>query len=499
MKMKDLSAHALGHTFVNSTICSIAALLLVSTAYAQNITQQNSERSQTIIASAVEAYGGSERLMGMSSLTVEHTTIAHAANQSRQPGPPWDRNSNAGLDAIAFADNQFVNQTHGAGGGFEFDTATIINGEQSYQVDNRAGTAAPISEPDFNTISGPFIRVTPALLVRQLNARAQTARYLGDTQLNDRPHSVLSFVMEVGPAISLYFDQETHLLNKSERIFPGFGLIEYYFHDYSEVDDIPFNGRFDLIVNGETNLERRITRTQINNDISALTTISDNLNHIAALDPDPLSMQTLADGVYLIGGTGTYAMFIEMDDYIIAVGGTAGIPDRITELRKTVPDKPIRYGVMTHHHNDHVLAVPAYAAEGATVIAAAAHADVVRGTMPDNSEDDTELKLETVDDRKLLTDGSRQVEIIDIGPTPHTEHLLVTYLPEEGILFEADHFAMPRTGPVNPAVSTTKGFAKAVAEHQLNVKTYVSAHSPRPGTPEDLRAAVQKPPANSDN
>ncbi len=479
-------------SYSNSIGLCLIILISINTGYAQNITQQNSERSQTIIANAVEAYGGADRLMGMDSLIIEHNTVAHAANQSRRPEPPWDRNNNAGLDAIGFAEDQFVNQTHGSGGGFEFDTATIINGDQSYQVDYRAGTVAPISEPDFNTVSGPFIRVTPALLVRQLSARAQTARYLGDVQLNNRPHSVLSFVMEVGPAISLYFDQETHLLNKSERIFPGFGLIEYYFHDYSDIAGIPFNGRFDLIVNGETNLERRITRTQVNTDIDSLMRVSDDLNPIAALDPDPLSMQTLADGVYLIGGNGTYAMFIEMDEYVIAVGGTAGIPDRITELRKTVPDKPIRYGVMTHHHNDHVIGVAAYAAEGANVIAAAAHADVVRATITDG----TELKLETVDDRKVLTDNHRRVEIIDIGPTPHTEHLLVTYLPAEGILFEADHFAMPRTGPVGPAVTTTKGFAKAIDEHQLAVKTFVSAHSPRPGTPEDLQTAVQKQAAN---
>ena len=40
-------------------------------------------------------------------------------------------------------------------------------------------------------------------------------------------------------------------------------------------------------------------------------------------------------------------MFVEMDDHIIAVGGTAGIPDRIAELRKVVADKPIRYAVIS--------------------------------------------------------------------------------------------------------------------------------------------------------
>lgn len=466
------------------------ALLLTDNAPAQNITQQNMEKTQAVIDAAVAAYGGAETLNGLNSVVIEHETTAYATGQSRQPGPPWDRNRNSGLDAIGLDNNVFVNQIRGDGNGFEFDNATIINGEDnSYQLNYRAGTAAPVAQPDFDTTSGPFIRVTPALLVRQLQQRAAMTRYLGDAEVNDRPHAVLSLVMQVGPAISLYFDNETHLLNKSERFLPGFGLIEYAFTDYQNVDGIPFNNGFNLYVNGDTNLERRNTATRVNVDLDAFTRVPAGLERVAAVQPDPLSMQELADGVYLIGGNGTYAMFIEMDDYVIAVGGTAGIPVRITELRNAVPDKPIRYGVMTHHHSDHILGVPVYAAEGATVIAPAAHADTLRATITDG----TELKLETVDERHSITDGSRRVEIIDIGPTPHTEHLLVTYLPEEGILFEADHFAMPRNGPVPPAVSGTKAFARAVAEHDLKVKTFVSAHSPRPGTPEDLQATVEKP------
>ena len=91
----------------------------------------------------------------------------------------------------------------------------------------------------------------------------------------------------------------------------------------------------------------------------------------------------------------------------------------------------------------------------------------------------------------LEADG-RKIEIIDIGPTAHTEHLLVAWLPEEGILFEADHFAMPRVGPVPPAVTSTKTFAKALAKSGIEVKRIVSAHSPIPGTPENLEAALNR-------
>ena len=48
------------------------------------------------------------------------------------------------------------------------------------------------------------------------------------------------------------------------------------------------------------------------------------------------------DGLTLVGGNGTYAMFVDMGDYIFAAGGTAGIPDRIDSLREVAGDKPIK-------------------------------------------------------------------------------------------------------------------------------------------------------------
>lgn len=67
------------------------------------------------------------------------------------------------------------------GGGFEGDNSTVINGEESFQLNFRAGTVARIAEPDYATTSGPFVRVTPALLVRTLKDREANAHYLGET------------------------------------------------------------------------------------------------------------------------------------------------------------------------------------------------------------------------------------------------------------------------------------------------------------------------------
>ena len=466
----------------------LAGMMSASLVCAENLTQANVEKAQAVINAAVEAHGGDERLSGLNSIVIEHRSVVVAVGQSRKTAAPWDRNKATGISAVDLQNSIFATRNSGVAGGSSYDGGTIINGDSSFQLNYLAGTSAPIAEPDFDTTSGPFVRVTPALLVRQVRDRAQNAYYLGETEVNEELFDVVGFSMAVGPAISLYFEKESHLLRRSERVLTGFGLVEYRFNDYEQVAGMPFNREFQLYLNGDENFLRTNTKTRVNETFDELLAVSDDLAELPPVVPDALARQEIGDGVYLIGGSGTYAMFVEMDDYVIAAGGTAGLPDRIALLREVIADKPIRYGVMTHHHSDHVLAVSAYEQEGATVVAANAHEQVVRNA----AENGELLDFHGVDDRFVLEDQSRRVELIDIGPTVHTEHLLVTWLPDQGILFEADHFAMPRAGPVPPARESTKALARALEENNLDARLIVSAHSARPGTAEDLQEALEK-------
>ena len=466
---------------------TLGGLLASSLACADNFTLANTDKAKQIIAAAVEAHGGSALLDELHTLTIENETINYSVDQSRAAEPPWDKSESHGVNSIDIDNSIFVNRSENNGGGFESRTGTIINGEDSFQIDYRAGTVAKIAEPDFDTASGPFVRVTPALLIRTLNDRAANAYYLGETKVDGMNYDVVGFSMLVGPAISLYLDKETHLLRRSERVFTGFGLVQYEFKDYKMADGIPFNQTFNLYLNGDPNLERVNLAMKINAPLDALTAVENALVAVPELQPDPLSRQEISDGVWLIGGNGTYGMFVDMGDYVFAAGGTAGGQDRIASLREVVGDKPIRYGMMTHHHSDHVLGVTDYEGEGSTIVAATAHERVVRAA----ANDPEDLLLKLVDGSMTLESAEHRIEIIDVGPTAHTEHLLVAYLPDEGILFEADHFALPRSGQIPPAVSSTKTFAKALGRHELSVQKFLSAHSPRIGTPDELKIAIE--------
>lgn len=465
----------------------LAGVLAAGAAQADSFAERNAEKLNKIVAAAVAAHGGSAGLDSIETLIIENDSDNYAVGQSLGTEPPWDKNHFGGLDAIDLRADIYVNHNIADGGGFQSNNSTIINGDESYAVDMRAGTVSRIAQPDFATASGPFVRVTPALLVRALRDRASNAHYLGETRVDGKDFDVVGFSMTVGPALTLYFDKSDHMLKRSERVLPAFGLVEYRFEDYESIAGIPMNANFKLYVNGDLNIDRRIAKTKVNAPMDDLLVVDSDLQMLPDTTPDALARYDVGDDAWLIGGSGTYAMFVDMGEYVFAAGGTAGMPDRIRLAREVVGDKPIRYGMLTHHHSDHVVAVSTYETEGAEVIAAAAHETTARNA----AENGAALKVKTVSDKMTLEAGGRVIEIIDIGPTAHTGHLLVAWLPKEGILFQADHFSLPPAGPVRPAVESTRTFAAALTRHNLRPTSILSAHSPRIATMADVELSLQ--------
>ncbi len=218
-----------------------AALLVCTGAIGQTITERNSEKSQSLIEQVLEAYGGREALQNLSTLKMESKATGYAVGQSRAPGPPWDPNVSRSMTAIDVENNRFSGRNIDDPQRYRFDQGQVITEDTAWQINYRSGTATEVAEPDFNQQTGPFVRITSTLLAHQLTQRAHTVTYLGETVYKEKPHDVLSLVMEVGPAISLYVDKDTHLINKSERVLPNFGLVEYEFRDYKAVNGIQVN------------------------------------------------------------------------------------------------------------------------------------------------------------------------------------------------------------------------------------------------------------------
>jgi len=180
--------------------------------------------------------------------------------------------------------------------------------------------------------------------------------------------------------------------------------------------------------------------------------------------PDPIrqtpapyarvTSQMAADGVWYITGGTHHSVLIEMKDHVILMESPLN-DDRavavLAEVKNLVPSKPIKYVIATHHHFDHAGGLRAIAAEGITVIAhdvnkpflekaLAAPATVRPDRLAKSGKKGT---VEGMRDKRVLTDGTRTVEILNIPGNNHHAGVIMAYLPKEKLLVEADVYNPP--------------------------------------------------------
>jgi glyoxylase-like metal-dependent hydrolase (beta-lactamase superfamily II) len=156
----------------------------------------------------------------------------------------------------------------------------------------------------------------------------------------------------------------------------------------------------------------------------------------------------------------------------------------IRQIGETVGDKPIRYLVTTHHHADHTGGIRTYAAEGAAIVTHANNEAIIREILtrahtliPDRlSESQLEPQIETVEDRRTITDGTRTVELLHV-PNAHADGYLAIYLPRERLIFQSDMLSILQGETGDPVLRPyTKEFYDAVRQARWRVNRIVPGH-----------------------
>ncbi len=206
----------------------------------------------------------------------------------------------------------------------------------------------------------------------------------------------------------------------------------------------------------------------------------------------------LSETVTHLRGTSHNSVLVEFQDYLVLVEAPlyeARSENVIAEIERRFPDKPIRYVVPTHFHNDHSGGMRSYLARGVSVIAPAVSAEFYREIarapatiLSGGSEQTADTgAVEAIAEPRILTDGDQRLEIHPY-PTSHADDYQLIYLPNDQFLIEGDHIS-PRAGTnVRPGTLPQEILA-GIDELQWDVETIVGIHGDL-GTIEALRASA---------
>src|SRR5262245_63854614 len=215
---------------------------------------------------------------------------------------------------------------------------------------------------------------------------------------------------------------------------------------------------------------------------------------IAAATFEPVvSVDEIADGVYLLGGGPANSYMVEFADFV-AVFEAPGNEQRslavIDTIARLAPGKPIRWVVSSHPHFDHIGGLRTYIHIGATVVAHMKNIEFLNSDVlsyeprtmnPDivsrwpPTEVSEGYNYEAVQENYVITDNSRILRVYYVQPLQHVEGMLMAYLPAERIAFQADLFDTHES-PRASQLPAMRSLANQVARMKLAIDTLAPVH-----------------------
>ena len=383
--------------------------------------------------------------------------------QSTSPMAAWPRYYVKSLtrmyDFTAGAMREQMVRTQGeappSGGGgqpLEGDQQSIalVSGDLAW---NESGKETP-ARPHEAGYRAHELAISPHGLVRAAFANNATAM---KKMIDGREMTVISFTDQGKRRVVGYANDQSAI----ERVESSYGhpvagdiKVVTNYGPYRDFAGVKFPAKLIQYQDGLPSLDLTITAVRANPTFNV--EVPSNVRST----PTVVKSEKAADGVWFISGDSHNSVLIEMKDYVIVVEGPLG-DHRSTavmaEVKKLVPNKPIKYLVNTHHHFDHAGGIRAFAAEGATIVTHEINrpyyerAAVNSWTYgPDRlAKSKKKPVFQTMGDNMVLTDGARSVELYQIVGNAHHDGIIMAYLRKEKLLIEADVFS-PRGVPKTP-------------------------------------------------
>jgi glyoxylase-like metal-dependent hydrolase (beta-lactamase superfamily II) len=212
-----------------------------------------------------------------------------------------------------------------------------------------------------------------------------------------------------------------------------------------------------------------------------------------APNPATVTVEKMADGVYMLGGGPANSYMVEFRDFV-AVFEAPGSEERslavIEQIAKLAPNKPIRWVIVSHPHFDHIGGLRTYNHIGATAVTHLLNLEFLnrdvltyrpRTVKPDilalwpPTEVAEGYNYEAIQENYVITDNSRILRVFYVQPLQHVAGMLMAYLPAERIAFEADLFDT-HEAPRASQLPAMRSFYNQAQRMKLDIATVAPVH-----------------------
>jgi glyoxylase-like metal-dependent hydrolase (beta-lactamase superfamily II) len=240
--------------------------------------------------------------------------------------------------------------------------------------------------------------------------------------------------------------------SKADNANLGDVTITTAFSDYQDVNGLKLPAHFTGKVDEFTTWDIQASRQTVDGDTGDLAAPATVASKPApATDPN-VTAEAVGKGIWFLAGQSHHSVLVEFADHLMLIEAPqseARTLAVIAKAKETVRNKPLTQLVTTHHHFDHTAGMRAAIAEGLTVITQAGNKEWVENMArrphtfhPDMlAKNVSRLNVETVDDEKEYRDQSMTAMVYHVAGNPHSDTMLMVYIPRDRILIEADAFS----------------------------------------------------------
>ena len=315
---------------------------------------------------------------------------------------------------------------------------------------------------------------------------------MASKKINGKKMTEISFTWKEKYKINGYIDDQ-NMLARVETWLPqpilGDMPVVVNYSDYKDYGGVKFPGKIEQAEGGYPVLDLTVTEVLPNAPVSIKA--PDNAR-TATVQPVKAESQQLAPGVWLIRA-GIQSAAVEFKDFSVVVDGATNEERSnavIAEVKRIIPNKPIKYVVNTHHHLDHAGGLRTFVAEGSTIVTGEGNkayfekvfknpATIEPDRLAKNPKAPTFL---TVKDKYVLTDGDQSIQLYGVPGNNHAPDIIVAYIPRAKVMVEADSFnpAAPARPGAPVANVTLIGEKQTLLDNiqrlKLDVQNFIPTH-----------------------